>query len=352
MDRDADRFGADAERFAVRRFELTNDQGLRVVVSNHGARVVECWTPDASGRLADVVLGFDTIGEYERNSDLYLGCTVGRVANRIADARFELGGVAYRLAANDPPNHLHGGAARSFDKRTWEVAGAARDRVALRLRSPHLEEGYPGEVDAGVAYRLAPDALVIELTATVDRATPINLTHHAYWNLRGQDSGATVLDHDLWVRADRFTPVRDGLIPTGEIVSVRGTALDFTAARRVGDRIDELLDTPAAGYDHNFIVGPPTAAGDTAVVARLRDGVSGRVLEVASTQAGLQLYSGQLLPTIHGKGGARYGPHSGLCLEPQGYPNAVNVPTFPSIIVTPDAPYRHVQVYRFTTEER
>jgi aldose 1-epimerase len=334
--------------------ELRNRNGLRARLTNHGARLVELWCPGADGSLGDVVLGFDTIEEYAARASLYIGCTVGRVANRIAGSRFSLDGVTYELEPNDPPNHLHGGGARSFDKRSWSISTDAplANAVSFRLTSPHLEEGYPGTIRARVTYALDDaDTLTIVFEAETDRRTPINLTNHAYWNLSGGGSGARgILDHELFVPASRFTPVRDDLIPTGMIASVVGTPLDLRSPTVVGARIGDLEGSPTQGYDHNLVIDEaPRSDGSPRLVARLEDPIAGRVLDVLSTQPGLQVYSGQRLPRVAGKHGATYGPYAGLCLEAQGFPNAVNEGAFPPILVEPGVPYREVQAYRFGT---
>lgn len=345
---------AAGEAVPIEFVELRNRNGLRAKVTNHGARLVELWCPAADGSLADVVLGFDSIQEYTAAASLYVGCTIGRVANRTADSRFSLGGVTYELDPNDPPNHLHGGGTRSFDKRAWSISSASplANAVSFLIASPHLEEGYPGTIQARVTYALDDaDTLNVVFEAETDRRTPINLTNHTYWNLSGGRAGARgILDHQLFVPASRYTPVRDDLIPTGRIESVAGTPLDFRSRIAVGARIADLEGGPTRGYDHNLVIDEAsTSDGSPRLVARLEDPISGRVLDLLSTQPGLQIYSGQLLPRVAGKHGATYGPHAGLCLEAQGFPNAVNEDAFPPIVVEPGIPYREVQAYRFRT---
>jgi len=232
------------ETLPIEFIELRNRSGVRAKLTNHGARLVELWCPAADGSLGDVVLGFDTIEEYVARPSLYLGCTVGRVANRIADSRFTLDGVTYELEPNDPPNHLHGGGARSFDKRTWSISSESRlpNAVSFELTSPHLEEGYPGTIHARVTYALDDtDTLTVVFEARTDRRTPINLTNHAYWNLSGGRGGARgILDHQLSIPASRYTPVRADLIPTGRIEAVAGTPLDLRSPTAIGARIGDL----------------------------------------------------------------------------------------------------------------
>lgn len=316
------------------------------MVSSWGAGLVALSIPDRAGRFADVVLGFDTAAEYAKRSDLYFGCTVGRVANRIRGASFALGDHAYRLAANEGPNHLHGGPARSFDKVDWSVETKPSNlgsSVVFGYSSPHLEEGYPGRLDTEVTYTLADDDLRIDLAARADRLTPVNLTNHTYWNLSGDGAG-TILDHELEVRAGSYTVIDAELLPTGEVRSVDGTALDFRVPCPIGSRIAELDRTAARGYDHNYVL--PGDRREPAFAARLSDPLSGRTVEVWTTQPCLQVYSGNLMTPTTGKLGASYGRRSGICLEPQGYPDAVNIPGFPSILLQPGEVYRATIVFR------
>jgi aldose 1-epimerase len=325
--------------------DLRNDRGLRVRLTNHGARITEVWLPDRTDSMADVVLGFDDIAGYVRYADQYLGCVVGRVANRIAGGQFTLDGVTYELARNDGHNHLHGGARRSFDKVIWS-ANAGTDGRSARFTyfSPDHEEGYPGNLSVSVDYRLGQDGLRIDYRATSDRATPVNLTNHAYWNLAG--AGApTVLDPELWVDADGYTPTDAALIPTGEIAPVAGTPLDFGSPRLLGDGIDDLGSALSGGYDHNLILNRPGDVLRTA--ARLRHPGTGRRMEVLTTEPAMQVYSANVLPDVVGKQGRVYRRHAGLCLEAQGYPDAVNQPSFPSIVLDAGSEYRQSTIYRF-----
>jgi aldose 1-epimerase len=335
------------------RFLLVAPSGISALVSSWGAGLVALNAPDRTGQFADVVLGFDTAGEYSQ-SRLYFGCTVGRVANRIRKASFVLGGTTYKLAANNGLNHLHGGATRSFDKVEWAAEARGSElgpSVVFRYTSPDLEEGYPGRLDATVTYTLTKaDELRIDYEAHTDRATPVNLTNHTYWNLRGDGTG-TILDHQLQVQGDRYTASDDELIPTGEIKSVEGTPLDFRKPRTIGSRIGELESTGALGYDHNYVLpGPPA---QPAFAARISDPASGRAMEVWTDRPCMQVYSGNLMTPTKGKLGAHYAVRSGLCLEPQGYPDAVNNPAFDSIVLEPGDVYRTTSVFRLsvTAEE-
>jgi aldose 1-epimerase len=295
------------------------------------------------------VLGFDTADEYAEQSNLYFGCTVGRVANRIRRASFVLGDMTYRLAANDGLNSLHGGSTRSFDKVDWAAESKRSDlgpSVVLRHSSPHLEEGYPGQLDATVTYTLtAQDELRIDYEARSDRLTPVSLTNHTYWNLAGDGAG-TILEHELQVQADRYTVSDNELLPTGEIKSVDGTPLDFRKPQTIESRIAELEPTGSHGYDHNYVLSGPRT--EPAFAARFRDPASGRTVEVWTTQPCMQLYSGNMMTPTIGKLGAKYGVRSGLCLEPQGYPDAVNFPGFESIVLRPSEVFRATILFRLS----
>lgn len=324
-------------------------------MSDLGATLVSLHVPDRDGEDSDVVLGFDTAAEYLGDENQYFGCTVGRVANRIAEGAFELDGETYELAINNAPNHLHGGD-RGFGARVWEaLPDDAPGTVTYRLVSEDGDEGYPGRVEAEVTYELTEDdVLVIRMSATTDAATPISMTNHAYWNLAGHGA-ATVLDHELEIRANEFTPADDTLIPTGEIATVRG-ALDFQEAKPIGRDIAALVDTAAMGYDHNYVLH----TGDTEPVAekfaagrfdaRLHHPGSGRTMELYTDQPGLQFYSGNFLFGQAGKGGETYALRSACCLEPQGIPNAINEPVFPSVVLRPGETYEHTTVLKFFAE--
>ena len=342
-------FGTTSAGEPARLYTLRDRRGIMAKLTDYGATLVQLHTPDRSGALHDVVLGFDSVEGYESSANPYFGATVGRVANRIAYGTFTVGGRAYTLSQNEPPHHLHGGAQRSFDKVLWRTVHADERSVEMRYISPAGEEGYPGQVEASATYRLTDDALVIEYRAATDAVTPLNMTNHAYFNLAGAGSG-TILDHELQILADRYTEVDEALIPTGATTHLSGTALDFRARRRIGERIGELLDMPGAlGYDHNFVLrGDP---GDRRVAAVLRDPSSGRVMELATDQPCLQFYSGNRLHDhIVGKQGQRYGLHGALCLEPQHPPDSVHHPQFPTVLLEPGRLYTHVSEYRFGTE--
>ncbi len=334
-------------------FTLTNEHGLEARVTDFGGILLSLLVPDRAGRLGDVVLGFDRPSDYHSNP-AYFGALVGRYANRIARARFELDGRVHVLAANEPPHHLHGGL-RGFDRVTWEaepVRDDAGDGLVLRYTSPDGEEGYPGTLDVRVRYTLtAADELVLDYHAAADRATPVNLTHHSYFDLAG-GAGSDVLGHVLKLGAATFTPVDPTLIPTGEVRAVQGTPFDFRSPRRLGERIFDHDDQLrfGGGYDHNLVLGAP---GDDGLrfAARLAEPRTGRVLEIRTTEPGLQLYSGNGLDgSLVGKGGRRYGPRAGVALETQHFPDSPNHPNFPSTILRPGEAFRSRTVHRFLSE--
>lgn len=334
-------FGTTVEGDAVSRFTLTNRRGARVRLIDWGACVTELWVPDRDGRFEDVVLGFDTLAEYERNPP-HFGSIIGRVANRVARARFELDGTRYRLEANRGAHHLHGGA-RGFDKRPWQaepVEHAAGPAVRFERVSPDGEEGYPGRLEVRVTVVLGDDdALRFEYEATADAATPVNLTHHGYFNLAGRGD---ILDHVLGLRADRVTEVDAELIPTGRLLPVEGSAFDFRRAKPIGRDIAAT----SGGYDHNFVLSRD-AAEAPAPAATLVDPASGRRLTLHTSEPGVQLYTGNSLGGIRGKGGARHHRYAALCLEAQRFPDALHHASFPSVVLRPGETYRQTTSYRF-----
>ncbi|MBI3527919.1 MAG: galactose mutarotase [Betaproteobacteria bacterium] len=330
-------------------FTLRNGNGIEVKITNYGGIVVSLTAPDRHGDLADVVLGFDSLDGFIGNRP-YFGAVIGRYANRIAGGRFILGNHNYTLSTNDGGNHLHGGL-RGFDKELWSTRTVRRKAdvtLVLRYLSVDGEESYPGNLEVEVAYTLTRDnALKIEYRASTDQPTPVNLTNHTYFNL---GSGPDILDHELKLYADRFTPVDAGLIPTGELRPVGGTPFDFRTQGRIGARIaddDEQLKR-AGGYDHNFILAGQ--AGRLGVAAEVYERKSGRALRVLTTEPGLQFYSGNFLDgSIVGKNRKAYGRRSGFCLEAQHFPDSPNQPHFPSTILMPGAKYRQTTIYQFAT---
>lgn len=354
-------FGRTAGGEGVDIYTLTNRRGAEARVINYGGAVVSLRVPDRRGQLENVVLGFDRLEDYERQS-FYVGALIGRYANRIARGRFKLEGVEYRLAANDPPNHLHGGV-RGFDKVIWEARPVAVMRglgggAALELTylSRDGEEGYPGNLSVRVVYTLTDrNELRLDYSATTDKDTIVNLTQHNYYNLNGAGSG-DILGHRLRLNADRFTPTDATAIPTGELRGVKGTPFDFRKPTAIGARIgadDEQLKF-AGGYDHNFVLKkgwlrPSYLVSRTYTrAASVYEPTSGRVLEVWTTEPGVQFYTGNHLDVTAGKGGQPYPRRSGFCLEPQHYPDSPNQPAFPSTVLRKGGTYTSTTVYKFS----
>jgi aldose 1-epimerase len=331
----------------VHMYTLTNRNGLVARITNYGATLTELHVPDRAGTLADVVTGFESLDGYLKGGP-YFGAIVGRVANRIADAAFTLDGTRYALAANDGPHHLHGGR-RGWDKVLWTarpVDTPEGPSLELTYVSKDGEEGYPGTVTARTVYTLThQNELKVEMQATTDAATLVNLAHHSYWNLGGHGSG-TIVDHELTLHADRYTP-GSPLVPLGEVKAVQGTPFDFTSPKRIGRDLLQTGLTPA-GYDHNFVVnGDPDRMRE---VARVVDPKSGRVMTLSANQPGVQFYTGNFLDgSLTGKG-TTYVQHAAFCLETQKFPNAVNVPAWrDQAVLRPGQTYRHLMVHAFTT---
>lgn len=344
-------FGKTADGVAVEEYTLTNKNGVVAKLITRGATLTQMHVPDRAGKLADVVLGFDDVAGYESDRNQYFGCTTGRVCNRIAKGKFSVGGKEFSVAVNNGPNHLHGGLARSLDKVVWAASAsetAHGQQVIFTYSSPDGEEGYPGELKCKVTYTLTDkNELRIDYEATTNKATPVNLTNHSYFNLGGEGS-ATVLNHELQINAAKYTPTDDTLIPTGKIEAVAGTPLDFTKSTVIGARIAQVDGTAAIGYDHNYVLD--AQSGALAVAAKVKDPKSGRVLTVSTTEPGVQLYTGNFLKDQAGKGGKKYPHRSAMCLETQHYPNSVNLPSFPSTILEPGKTYRHTCVFGFSAE--
>ncbi len=333
----------------VKVYTLTNGNGLVMKAITYGAIITELHVPDKNGKMADIVQGFDALSDYEKSSP-YFGATIGRLANRIKDAKFKLDGKEYKLAANDGPNHLHGGK-KGWDKVLWEAeakATGAGPQVVFTYTSPDGEEGYPGTVQAKVVYTLTHDnELKVEMSATTDKTTLINMAHHSYWNLGGHASG-TIKDHELVIHADSYTPA-PGLVPNGEVKKVEGTPFDFTTAKPIGKDLQAAGGKPI-GFDHNWIInGDPHTLREFAVLSHPD---SGRKMTLSADQPGLQFYSGNFLDgTLKGKGGVEYPQYSGLCLESQKIPNSVNVPAWrEEVILKPGEKYEHTMVHKFTAE--
>lgn len=330
-------------------YTLRNTKGMEARIMTYGGTVVSLKTPDREGKLADVVLGFDSLDGYVKGCP-YFGAIIGRYGNRIGGAKFTLDGKTYKLAANDGPNSLHGGKV-GFDKKVWKVDSANGSTLALSYVSPDMEEGYPGELRVKVTYSVSEaDELRIHYEATTNKATVVNLTNHSYFNLK--DDGATsILDHVIMINADRFTPVDATLIPTGKLEPVAGTPFDFRTPHRIGERInaDNQQLKFAGGYDQNFVLNR-TGSG-LELAAKVTEPVTGRVMEVLTTEPGLQFYTGNFLDgTLTGKGGIVYRKRCAFCLETQHFPDSPNKPQFPSVTLRPGETYDTTTVYRFSAE--
>lgn len=345
-------FGMLPEGEEVEHFQLRNTAGVEASIITYGATLTALTVPDRDGIMEDVVLGHETLSGY-LEANPYFGSIVGRYANRIAGGTFTLDGEVYTLARNNGPNHLHGGA-KGFDKVNWEVAEVIEDtnQVGLSLNyvSADGEEGYPGMLTVRVTYLLAEDnRLIVDYEAITDKATPVNLTQHAYFNLAG---GGSIEGHHLTLAASHYTPVDSTLIPTGEVLPVEGTAFDFRSRKRIGEHMghDDPQLLYGGGYDHNFVLD--RMSGDLMPAAAVLEPESGRILEVHTTKPGIQFYTGNFLDgSITGKGGVRYGRRTGFCLETQYYPDSPNQPNFPSTILRPGKVYQTQTVFVFRTEE-
>jgi aldose 1-epimerase len=333
----------------VELFMLENNNGIKVYITNFGARIVALCTPDRNGKPADIVLGFNNIDDYI-NERMYLGCIAGRYANRIDKGKFSLDGKEYTLFLNDGNNTLHGGN-KGFDKKVWE-AQQEGNSVILTYLSPDGEEGYPGNLTVKKIYTLTDNnELKMEYEATTDKPTVINLTNHSYFNLKGEGD-TTVLDHYLMANASYFTPVNSELIPTGEIKPVAGTPFDFTTGKQIGKDIN-MADQQLAfgkGYDHNWILNKDTA-GTLALAVKVWEETTGRVLEIYTTEPAFQFYSGNFMDgSVKGKSGRPYYRRSALAIEPQHYPDSPNHPNFPSTELKPGEKYRQLSVFKFYTK--
>jgi aldose 1-epimerase len=332
----------------IKTYTLKNAAGMTARFTNWGTILTELHVPGRDGKTADVVLGFDRVDEYLKTHPFF-GAVAGRVANRIGNATFTLDGKEYPLAKNNGPHTLHGGL-KGFDKHVWDAAqgdGPDGAWISFTRTSPDGEEGFPGTVKATVLYRLTPkNELVVEMSATTDKPTLVNLAHHTYWNLAGS---GTVLDQELQLFCDKYTPGDVTLVPKGTIEPVAGTPFDFTKAKKIGQDLAKTGGDPV-GYDHNFVVNGK--AGELRPVAKIVDHASGRVMELLATEPGVQFYTGNFLDgSVKGKGGAVYVKHSGFCLETQKYPDAIHHPEWPSPILRPGETYKHVMVHRFSVQK-
>jgi aldose 1-epimerase len=345
------RWGSLPSGESISLFTLRNGNGLEASITNYGGRLVTLQVPDRAGRSEDIVLGFDSLEGYLGHNP-YFGALVGRFANRIANGKFELDGAAYTLLQNNGTNALHGGA-RGFDKVAWKAAAIdsnGNSALELRYLSRNGEEGYPGNLEIAATYTLSNDnTLRIDYSGSTDRATVLNLTNHSYFNLAGHAQG-NILDQRVVLNADRFTPVGSNLIPTGDLRSVAGTPFDFRQSTAIGARIDANDEQIGfgGGYDHNFVLN--RAGNGLSLAARVYDPRSGRVMEVLTTQPGMQFYTGNhIRGEIRGKGGATYDARAGFCCETQHFPDSPNQPQFPSSVLRPGDRYTHTTAFRFST---
>lgn len=335
-----------ADSAAITQYTLTNAHGAIAKIINYGATLTDLVMPDKSGTPGNVILGFDSLSGFRQKGNPFFGGIIGRYGNRIANAAFKLDGKTYKLSANDNGNSLHGGN-KGYDKVVWTATPLPGDSsLQLSYLSKDGEEGYPGNLQVTVVYTLTSDnSLKIDYTATTDKPTPVNLTNHAYFNLSaGSDS--TILDHELWLKADKYTAVNDKLIPTGQNPDVKGTPMDFNTPRKIGQDIAKVK----GGYDHNWVL---TRSGDgLELIGALYHAGSGRYMEVFTTQPGIQFYSGNFLDgTLQNtRGGKKYVQHAALCLETQHFPDSPNQPAFPNTILKPGETYHHVTVYKFSVK--
>ncbi len=339
-------FGKTSEGVEVDLYTCTNANGVVLKMTNYGATTVSLEVPDRDGKMANITMGFDSLDGY-LGKHPYFGATVGRYCNRIAKGKFTLDGQEYTLATNNGPNHLHGGNV-GFNKVVWDAEPFETETgvgVKFTYLSKDGEEGYPGNLTATAVYTLTnDDELVVEFTATTDKPTPVNLTNHNYWNLGGEGTG-TIRDHVLEIPADKYLPVDETLIPTGELADVAGTPLDFTKPEKIGARLDQIKADPV-GYDHCYAFRGEI--GEMKLAARVIDPDSGRVMEIYTTQPGLQFYSGNFLDGSADSGG--YQQYDGFCLETQHFPDSPNQPTFPNTILKPGETYQHKTVHKFFAE--
>lgn len=339
---------------SIKLYTLKNDSGMTAKVTNYGAIITSIVVPDRDGKMADIALGYNRVEDYINAVDKpYFGAVVGRYGNRIAGGEFTLDGETYSLLKNNGDNHLHGGAI-GFDKVVWTVDSYTEGKsIALSYLAKDKEEGYPGNLQLKVTYTLKADnSLVVDYHATTDKATPVNVTQHTYFNLKGEGEG-TILGHELMLNAKQITPVDEGLIPTGEMPPVAGTPFDFTSAKAIGHdigQVDEQLQF-GLGYDHNWVLDKGGKDGELTLAARVLEPTSGRVMEIRTTEPGIQFYCGNFLDgRLKGKSGKPYVHRGGFCLETQHYPDSPNQPKFPSTILKPGDEHSSQTVFKFSTE--
>ncbi|MGO2147908.1 aldose epimerase family protein [Halomonas sp.] len=354
-------FGQLPDGREVQSYRLTNANGVELQVINYGGTIVSLKVPDVDGNIDDIALGFESLDGYlsdtYQQANPYFGALIGRYGNRIAEGQFALEGETYSLATNDGDNHLHGGE-QGFDRVLWQAEPFENDKgtgLVLSYVSEDGEEGYPGELTVEVTYTLTDqNELIVDYQAETDKATPVNLTQHSYFNLKGEGNDS-ILDHQLILNADAFTPVSESLIPTGELQPVEGTPFDFTQATSIGERIEQDNDQLrfGQGYDHNFVLNRDNAEqGDLVMAARVWEPQSGRLLEIKTTEPGIQFYSGNFLAgDLTGKSGNAYPQRSGFALETQHFPDSPNQDAFPSTVLQPGETYRSRTIFRFSAQD-
>lgn len=348
---DAENFDTIINGEQVKLYWIENDH-IKAAFTNYGGRIVGLWVPNQKGEMTDVVIGLGSVKDYIESTEPYFGATIGRVGNRIANGKFTLNGKEYTIPTNNNGNTLHGGN-KGFQYVVWDAEKPNDSTLVLTYSSPHMEEGFPGKLDVKVTYSLTDDqALKMEYEATTDKATPVNLTNHAFFNLNGEGSG-TILNHKLKLFADKFTPVDKGLIPTGELRNVAGSPFDFTEFHTIGERIevDNVQLTNGNGYDHNFVLNETKAKGMNHAATVIGD-ESGIVMNVYTQEPGIQFYSGNFMQSQNTlKTGAKDDFRTAFALETQHFPDTPNQPNFPSIILEPGEKYHTVSKYRFSVED-
>jgi aldose 1-epimerase len=329
---------------SVYAYTLKNKEGLKAVITNYGGTILELWTPDKSGKSGNVVLGYDSLSGYLQKANPFFGALIGRYANRLSKGTFTIDGKTYTLALNDHGNTLHGGL-KGFDKVVWTVNQVNDSSLALSYLSRDGEEGFPGNLNVKVVYTLrSGNELMIDYTAMTDMKTPVNLTNHAYFNLSaGKDS--TILGHELRINASKFTPVNETLIPTGKLASVEKTPMDFLKFKPIGKDLEKVK----GGYDHNYVIDKKDSG--LAIAAEVYEPVSGRLMQVSTTQPGIQFYTGNFLNgTLTGRDGKKIVQHGAFCLETQHFPDSPNQPSFPGVILEPGQTFHELTVYRFSVK--
>jgi aldose 1-epimerase len=346
---DPEKFEAEIDGKPVALYTLQNQKGVRVDITNFGGRIVSLFVPDKNGVFDDIVTGYHTIGEFVASGEMYFGALIGRFGNRIANGKFSIDGEEFTLATNNGPNHLHGGI-KGFNNVVWDANQTSNQSLQLSYLSPHMEEGYPGNLEVEVTYELTDEnELLIKYKATTDQKTVVNLTSHPFFNLAGEGN-KTINNHFLKINANHYTPVDENLIPTGAIEPVEGTPFDFRTFRQIGERVesDHQQIVYGKGYDHNFVLNPPGSSSTLNFAAAVYDPESGRLMEIYTSEPGIQFYGGNFLTGNEvGKKGQPYLHRTSFCLETQHFPDSPNKPEFPSTILKPGQVYQSTTLHRF-----